>query len=271
MLREEEIEFALKCAKEAAKIGGEIIRKYFFEGRSELEMKGISDWVTEADRVSEKKIKKFLLENFPADFLGEEFGEEKSQKKYEKKMRWIVDPLDGTKNFTKKIAYFCVSIALEVDGKIEIGVVYSPIENEMFWSIREGGAFLNDKKIRVSENENFESAFLGTGFPFKTKVFIEKYLETFKEFFFRGGSIRNFGSAALELCYVACGRLDGFWEIGLSPWDMAAGALIVKEAGGKVTDFWGEDFWLDTGTIVASNGKIHDILVKITSQAFGKF
>lgn len=285
-ISDEKIEFALSCAKEASRIGGEVIKKYYFSGY-DYEMKGLSDWVTEADRESESKIKEFLKENLPFDFLGEEFGEERmsddalrkisenekislwqNELKQKGKIRWIVDPLDGTKNFMKRIPFFCVSIAL-CDGNTPlVGVVFSPLDEKMFWAVKGGGAFLNGEKISVSNTSELHSAVLGTGFPFRSRQFIELYLKSFQEFFMQGAGIRNFGSAALELCLVASGELDGFWELGLSPWDTAAAGLIIQEAGGKVADFWGGDGWLDTGCIVASNKFLFPKMLKITSEIF---
>ena len=265
---DKEIEFALSCAKEAAKIGAKIIKKYFLEKpKNEIEMKGISDWVTEADKKSEEEIKKFLLSEFPANFLGEEFGSVRSTKK---NISWIVDPLDGTKNFTKGIDIFCVSIALKEENSIKVGVVLDVMRDEMFYACEGLGAFLNEKKISVSENSDFSSALIGTGMPFRIKEFVNLYLESYKEIFLKGAGIRNIGAAALEICYVACGRLDAFWELGLSPWDMAAGALILSEAGGIVSDFWGKQNWLETGCIIASNKKLYEPLLSIISKYFEK-
>ncbi len=271
---EEDVEFALSCAKRACEIGGEILKKYYLRGY-EVREKGVSDWVTEADKESERAIRDFLMENFPADFVGEESGEVKVKSfggkmnfSENRRLRWFVDPLDGTKNFVKGISFFCISVALVDGNDVLVGVVFSPLDNMMFWAVKNGGAYMNERRINVSDISDLRYAILSTGLPFRSRSFIEPQLLTQKEIFLQGAGIRHIGSAALELCYVAGGFLDGLWHMGLSEWDMAAGTIIVSEAGGKVSDFWGGNAWMQSGCVIASNGKIHAQILDIVSKNF---
>ncbi|MDX1572014.1 MAG: inositol monophosphatase family protein, partial [Xanthomonadales bacterium] len=169
---------------------------------------------------------------------------------------WIVDPLDGTRNFIHDIPHFSISIALRVHGRIEHGVIYDPIREELFTASHGGGAFLNDRRIRVGDQKNLDRAMFATGFPFRARQRLDDYMRLFRAILDETGDVRRAGSAALDLAYVAAGRLDGFWELGLSPWDMAAGALLIQEAGGMATDFSGGRDFMETGDIVAGNLKI---------------
>ncbi len=266
MLSEKELEFALSSAKEATKLAGEILKKYFSKLKN-FEEKGISDWVTEADIESEKMIKDFLLDRFPYSFLGEESGHDKGK---EAELTWYIDPLDGTKNFVKRIPFFCVSVALGSADDIILGVVYDPINDNMFWAVKGKGAYLNSERIKVSESSDLSKCIVALGLHFKHRQFLEPFLNVYRDVFMQGAGIRHMGSAALEQCYVASGFLDGFLEVGLSPWDVAAGSLIVREANGAVSDFWGGDSWLQTGCLIATNGKIHQEIVRIVKNYFSK-
>lgn len=214
-----------------------------------------NDYVTEIDQQAEKAIIRTIQKAYPEhSILSEEAGEiEGQQSDYE----WIIDPLDGTRNFIHGFPHFSVSIAIRHKGKIEHGVIYDPIRQEMFSASRGKGAQLNDRRIRVSKRKSLEECLLGTGFPFRhAKDLIEPYVQSLLAILPLSGDVRRAGSAALDLAYVACGRLDGFWEMGLQIWDIAAGALLIKEAGGLVCDFEGGETHLTTGNIVAGNPKI---------------
>ncbi|MCS7213458.1 MAG: inositol monophosphatase [Candidatus Calescibacterium sp.] len=255
---------ALQVAKETALKSGELLKQYFYSDESRFEEKGISDWVSEADRKSEQAIVETLQEKFPADFVGEEFGERRKGSDFV----WYIDPLDGTKNFVRKIPLFCVSIALAYKNEIVLGVVYSPIDQKMFWATKGGGAYMNSKRIKVSEERDLKRCLVATGLPFRSKDFIDKHLSFYKNIFLKGAGIRHIGSAALEMCYVASGAIDGFWEIGLSSWDLAAGSLIVKEANGIVSDIWGGNSFFETGCIICSNREIYPEILKSTKEIF---
>lgn len=244
----------LRAAQEAAQAAGSLIRQRFPKaGRPQVEVhhKGRIDLVTEVDLASEALIREVLLGYFPDhQILGEEGGSQGQAGA----ARWIVDPLDGTRSFAHGYPFVSVSIALEVDGELQLGLVYDPLREEMFWATRGGGAFLNGEPIRVSGASDLSQALLVSGFPYQlAEIDSQPLFGLFKEFVLRSGGIRRDGSAALDFCYVACGRLDGFWEFFLKPWDGAAGALIVAEAGGSVSDFSGRPFDPFRPEVVASN------------------
>jgi myo-inositol-1(or 4)-monophosphatase len=184
--------------------------------------------------------------------------------------RWFIDPLDGTTNYIHRFPQFATSVALEVEGVIVLGVTYDPLKNEVFKAVRGAGAFLNDKPIRVSPIDEKGQTLLGTGFPFRARTFLDDYLKVFRYFFNNSRGIRRAGSATLDLAYVAAGRLDAFWELTLSPWDLAAGVVLIEEAGGRVTDFFGEKSYLESGHIVASNGRFHDWMCEAIQNVFPK-
>ncbi len=228
------------------------------------EAKGRNDFVTEMDKRSECMITERLRGEFPAiGIYAEESGAAGSMESF-----WVIDPLDGTTNFIHGYPAFSVSIALYDGGETVLGFVYDPLKKELFEAAKGDGAFLNGKKIMVSKAERLEEALLGTGFPFSVHRFIDPYLATFKELFLESRGVRRAGSAALDLAHVAAGRLDGFWELYLKPWDMAAGALIVREAGGTVTDFFGGDGYLSAGHIVAAPEPVLEKIVDVTSRVF---
>jgi len=253
--------------KELASDAGAIVASYF-QGRFKIESKGSDpngiDIVTDADRASERFIMGQIGENFPYhDILTEETRTKSTGSKY----LWIIDPLDGTVNFAHSYPQFGISIALMEDSEIIAGVIFDPIRQEKFWASKGGGAFLNGARIHVSDNSELFKCILGTGFPYDKA---ESHVNNLKEFckvIVLAQGIRRSGSAALDLAWVACGRLDGFWELKLKPWDFSAGIVIVEEAKGKVTDRNGEAMSLWGQSIVATNTLIHDKLIDILSHA----
>ena len=255
-----DLDFTLKKAIQAAQMGGKILKEEFGMLKpSQINLKGLGDYVTELDHRSEQIIIKKIKETFPDHIIyAEESGEEGEGSAY----RWIIDPLDGTTNYVQGIPFYAISIALVVEDVIQLGVVYSPEHEELFHSIRSRGAYLNNQRIFVSKKEILEGCVLATGFPWRSKMYIDAYLSTFRELFQKVDGIRRFGSAAMDLCYTACGRYDGFWEMKLKPWDIAAGVLIVQEAGGVVTDFQGKYQYMESGNVVASNGRIQEQLIQ---------
>lgn len=221
----------------------------------EVTKKGRIDLVTEVDVAVERGFRAMIAERFPDhDVLAEEFGGGRAAARH----CWIFDPLDGTTNFAHGLPVFCASLALEIDGRIEIGAVYDPSRRELFTAERGGGAFLNGEPMRVSQAATLLDAMLVTGFPYNVHEGHSGVVGLFGEFIARAQAVRRLGSAALDLCYVAAGRMDGFWEVRLKPWDVAAGALIVQEAGGRITSIDGRAFDVREASLIASNGRIHD-------------
>ncbi len=251
----------LNIAVRAARNAGKIIANSFEEqDKIETEQKGGNDFVTNVDKEAEFAIINTIKKSYPDHtIIGEESGEHKGENP---DYVWIVDPLDGTTNFIKGIPHFCVSIALKVKGKLDQAVIYDPMRAELFTASRGVGAQLNDYRIRCSKAKELDVTVLATGFPHKCKHHLDAYLGMFKDFFVEASDIRRSGSAALDLAYVAAGRVDGFWEIGLKPWDTAAGQLMVKEAGGLVTDFVGGPNQDKSGNIVAGNSKVTRSMIK---------
>lgn len=251
----ETIEELLKFGTKVAKKAGKILLKHY--GRiHKVEMKGINNLVTEADRKSEHFIVKKIQKKYPGHAIfSEECGYKEAEKLSDDEIRWIIDPLDGTTNFAHSFPIFAVSIGIEKNGELIGGIVYVPMLDELFYAGKYYGAYLNKKKISVSNAENLRTALLATGFPPEHR---EINLPFFEKFLFKSQAMRRTGSAATDLCYVACGRLDGFWEFGLHEWDVAAGAMIVMEAGGRVTNIDGSRFNMRAGQILATNGKIHE-------------
>jgi len=237
--------------------------RYLLDGLSakkKIDYKGQVDLVTAYDRKSEEIIYEKLSRAFPDhSFLAEEELSKDTDSDY----CWIVDPLDGTTNFAHGLPIFCVSIALILKREIIAGVVYDPNREEMFSATKGKGVYLNNEPVRVSETQELDKSLLATGFPYDVRVSPNNNLSHFSNFAVRAQAIRRCGSAALDLCYVACGRFDGFWEMKLKPWDLAAGALMVREAGGKITDLCGQEFEISSPDIVASNGLIHHSMLEI--------
>ncbi len=225
-----------------------------------VQSKSPNDFVTEVDRAAEQAIIEVLRDAFPGHaILAEESGESGPESEY----TWIIDPLDGTTNFIHGMPQYAVSIAQTKNGVLEHAVVYDPNTNEMFTASRGAGAFLNDRRIRVSRRTRLNEALIGTGFPFRQFDHVDAYLAMFKELTQKTAGIRRPGAASLDLAYVAAGRFDGFWEMGLSPWDMAAGVLLIQEAGGLVSDLSGEANYLTSGNLVAGTPKIFGQLLPI--------
>lgn len=244
----------LNIATRAAVRAGKIMVRALNQGRDlHVDSKGHNDFVSEIDRQAEATIIEILHKAYPDHaFLAEESGRHATASDYE----WVIDPLDGTTNFVHGYPQFSVSIALKHHGQLELGLVYDPLREELFTAARGEGAFLNDRRLHVSRLPSLEGALLGTGFPFKMQHHLDSYLDTFKALFPLVADVRRAGSAALDLAYVAAGRLDGFWEIGLREWDMAAGVLLIQEAHGFVADFGGGYDYLSTGNIIGGNAKI---------------
>ena len=246
----------LTTAVKAARKAGSIITRASFDlDRLTVRRKQHNDFVTEVDHAAEDAIIRTLREAYPSHaFLGEESGTSAQADKSD--YLWIIDPLDGTTNFLHGFPQYCVSIALRHKGVLQQAVIYDPNRNELFTATRGAGAFLNDRRIRVSGTDRLEDSLIGTGFPFREFAHFDEYLRMFGEITRRVAGVRRPGAAALDLAWVAAGRTDGFWEMGLSPWDMAAGALLVREAGGLVGDFQGGEGFLESGRIVAANSKV---------------
>jgi myo-inositol-1(or 4)-monophosphatase len=251
----------LNIAVRAARNAGKIIARSFEEkDMVETEKKGSNDFVTNIDRDAETAIIATIRKSYPDHcIVGEEFGENKGENS---DYQWIVDPLDGTTNFIKGIPHFCVSIALRVKGKLDQAVIFDPMRSELFTASRGAGAQLNGYRIRCSKAKGLEATILATGFPHKQKHHLDAYLNMFKSVYLETSDIRRNGSAALDLAYVAAGRVDGFWEIGLKPWDTAAGQLMIKEAGGLVTDFVGGPNQDRSGNIIAASPKVAKDMIK---------
>jgi myo-inositol-1(or 4)-monophosphatase len=224
-----------------------------------IQYKSAVDLVTETDKKIESVIIDIIKHNFPDhSILAEESPPEGSSHH-----KWIIDPIDGTTNFAHGLGQACVSIAYEQNGKIMLGGVFNPFSNECFWAERGKGARLNGKKIHVSSPKRLSESLLVTGFPYDRTTRADYYLKFVKHFITTTHGIRRLGSAALDLCFVACGRFDGYWEFNLNPWDVAAGALIVEEAGGKLSNFLGQPMSIYEKQFLATNGKIHDEMLKI--------
>lgn len=252
-------EVLLEIIKEA----GLHIKDKFYTDFEVSSKEGINNLVTEVDKSTEKLIRKRIEETYPEHaILGEEYG---GQETRQKGFVWIVDPIDGTVNYAQRIPICCVSIGIMLDGIMKYGAVYNPMMDELFYAEKDKGAFLNGKKIKVSEPRPFKRSCLVTGFPYKHPQKVD-IIAIFSKIAAMGVPIRRLGSAALDLCWLACGRFDGFWEFGLNPWDVAAGYLIVKEAGGKVSGFQHENMDVFSKETLASNGHIHQELKEIINN-----
>ncbi|GAB1037520.1 inositol-1-monophosphatase [Shewanella algae] len=251
----------LTIAVRAARAAGQTIMRAYTElDRIEVDAKGVNDFVTSVDKEAEAAIIYQIRKSYPDhSIVGEENGENRGTNQ---DYLWIVDPLDGTNNFVNGVPHFAVSIAMQYKGKTEVAVVYDPIRDELFSAVRGKGAKLNDFRIRVNNVSDLGASLVATGFPFKARQHTETYMKLFGETFSLCADLRRAGSAALDLAYVAAGRVDAFFELGLKPWDIAAGDLIVREAGGTVTDFSGGHNYLLSGNIVAGAPKATSLLVK---------
>jgi len=256
-------ETALVCVKE----GGAILLDYHRKlGSLEVQAKGRFDYVTEADLAVQEALLRLIRARHPGhDILAEEgsAGERRHA------MRWILDPLDGTTNFIHGFPAFAVSLALEHEGSLELGAIYDPSRDELFFAQKGKGATLNGMPFRVSERNRPEEALIATALPWRQKSFLAKYLEALARIFDRVNDLRRTGSAALDLAYVACGRCDGFWEVGLRPWDIAAGHVLVREAGGTISDFSGGGDHVWVGDVVAGTPGVHRFLLGVVREVFG--
>lgn len=252
---------ALSNAVKAARRAGSIITRASQDvGALKIRSKNYNDFVTEVDQAAEQAIIATLRDAYPEHgFLGEESGVDKPGAENV----WIIDPLDGTTNFLHNFPQYCVSIALMQQGQLTQAVIYDPNRNDLFTATKGRGAFLNDKRIRVTNRAKLQDSLIGTGFPFRDFGHLDTYLAMFKDMARKTSGLRRPGSAALDLAYVAAGWCDGFWEIGLSKWDIAAGALLVQEAGGIVGDFEGNESWIDSGNIVAGNPKVFAQMLQV--------
>ena len=250
----------LNIAVRAARSAGEIIlRSADKASHLAVDSKGKNDFATEIDRLAEKEIISIIKAAYPEhSILAEESGEHAGND-----FVWVIDPLDGTTNFIHGFPQYAVSIALKYKNRIEIGVVYDPLREELFTAKRGGGAMLNNRRLRVTGLTSMKGALIGTGFPFKVPQHLDAYLNMFRAITIDSSGIRRAGSAALDLAYLAAGRLDAFWEIELKEWDMAAGILLVKEAGGVATDFSFNDNYLTSGNLIAGSPRMHQLMYQL--------
>jgi len=259
MTKTELLSFAEAVAREA----GALLRERFGT-RLDVRHKGRINLVTEVDLLAEQCIRRQIQAHFPDhSILAEEEGLTETASAF----RWIVDPLDGTTNYAHGYPFFSVAIAVEQHGEIIVGVVYDPLRNELFSAAKGQGAYCNGQPLHVSDVTSLDQALLVTGFPYNVKSSLQKNLDHFSAFLDVAQAIRRDGSAALDLAYVAAGRFDGFWELNLAPWDMAAGSLLVTEAGGQVTAFGGQAFSPYVPEIVASNGHIHAAMCQVLGKS----
>lgn len=265
------LDIAVRAAEIAVEAGS-LIRGYFERGVA-TEYKGDVDLVTEADRASERLITERLSAAFPGHGI---YGEEGVRQRIDSEYRWYVDPLDGTTNFAHGFPVFCVSLGLEhrpaglaagADGELVAGVIYDPTRNELFAAQNGQGAWLNGRRVHVSGTKYLAEALLATGFPSR-KRHVSPNIHFYQEFTLRSHGVRRAGSAALDLAYTACGRMDGFWEFYLNPWDTAAGALMVQEAGGSITRFDGAPFRVDSSEVLATNGLLHQEMMAQFADMF---
>jgi myo-inositol-1(or 4)-monophosphatase len=255
----------LNIAIQAARRAGNVIQRYSTQlDRLAIETKGRNDFVTVVDRQAEAEIVSLIQKAFPDhSILGEETGlKENNATPY----KWIIDPLDGTTNFLHGYPQFAVSIGVLNNNRLDQAVIFDPLRNELFSASRGEGAKLNDRRIRVSKTSKLDAALIGTGFPFRTYENLEVWIDGFRELLPKTSGVRRAGSAALDLAHVASGRLDGFWEIGLSPWDITAGCLLIQEAGGMVSDFSGKQGFLESGNVIAGNPKIYEEVFKTITR-----
>jgi len=251
------LSIAIKAARRA---GGLITRASQDLGAIKVRSKSFNDYVSEVDHAAEQTIIATLKDAYPDhSILAEETGAQGNDAEY----LWIVDPLDGTTNFLHGLPQYAVSIALLQHGQLSQAVVYDPNRNDLFTATKGGGAFHNDRRIRVSSRTKLQESLIGTGFPFRNFDHLDAYLGMFRDMIQKTSGVRRPGSASLDLSYVAAGWYDGFWETGLSKWDIAAGALLVQEAGGLVGDLQGNQTWLESGNLVAGNPKIFGQILQI--------
>jgi myo-inositol-1(or 4)-monophosphatase len=264
----------LDVAQTAARAAGRIIRDSY-DGLREGDVgeKAVNDLVTVVDVRAQETVVERIRSAFPGDYI---VAEEDLAPGVNRGLdpqggrRWYIDPLDGTTNYIHAFPVFASSLALEVDGRLSVGVTYGPMLDEMFTATRGDGAYLNGHRIRVSTVTERNRTLFGTGFPFRARRYLDIYLESFKYFFNNSRGVRRGGSATLDFAYLAAGRLDAFWEMTLSPWDMAAGVVLIEEAGGRVTDFFGGSQYLEQGHVVASNNQFHGWMLEQLGKIFSE-
>lgn len=228
-----------------------------------VEVKAQNDYVSEVDREAEARIIADLRKAYPGHGI---IAEESPAIDADAEYRWIIDPLDGTTNFLHGFPHYAVSIACQHRGQLQHGVIYDPFKQELFAASRGAGATLNNRRIRVARSKSLQGTLLATGFPFRHPEQVDEFMKLLRLLYTSAGDIRRAGSAALDLAYVAAGRLDGYWESGLKSWDIAAGALIVREAGGLVTDYAGDGHYLDNGQVVAANSRVIADMLRLIQQ-----
>jgi len=257
----------LNTAIQAARRAGDTTMRYV-KRLDELDVRSKSrnDFVSQVDEIAEKVIIDSIHERYPDHaVLGEEGGQKGSGD-----YLWIIDPLDGTTNFLHGFPMFAVSIGLQVKGRMQVGVVYDPNRQELFTAIQGVGAQLDGRRLRVDQKRTLEGALIGTGFPYReNERWMEQYLNQLRAVMNVAGDVRRPGSAALDLCYLACGRMDGFWEFGLQPWDIAAGSLILREAGGMISSMTDDGDYMETGNVIAGAPKVHADLEKLLKPFLG--
>ncbi len=259
----------MDIALQAARAAGTILNQHFGNvPQDAIRQKTKNDFLSFVDEQSERAIIETIRSRFPDHaFLAEESGRRQTQSDY----CWIIDPLDGTKNYLSGIPVFAVSIALRYQNELVLGVIYDPVRNELFRAESGTGAFLNGQPIQVSSKTKLRDCLLATGFPFKAKHLLRQYLQAFESTFNVSIGMRRMGAAAVDLAYVAAGRFDAFWELGLSPWDVAAGTVLIREAGGTVHDFWLGNRFLFDHYLLATNGRIQQELSGLLRQSFPTF
>jgi myo-inositol-1(or 4)-monophosphatase len=252
----------LETAIDLARAAGDVLNHYASRDKM-VEFKGHANLVTIADKKSEELIIGGILNRYPTHSI---LAEESGATQPGAAVQWIIDPLDGTTNFAHGYPFYCVSIGVEENGEAVCGVVYDPVRDELFSAARGHGAYCNGDRLKVSEVESLSRALLITGFPYSFRDRLDTVMHQFREFMVSSQAVRRGGAAALDLCYVAAGRLDGFWELYLQPWDTAAGRIIVEEAGGRITDFKGGPFFTNLKEILASNGTIHEEMLAVLAR-----
>lgn len=258
----------LDTAIAAARAGGRVLEGWFRrEESAEIEKKGEHDYVSQADRESEEVVLAEIRRVFPEHrILAEESGHSEGRGAGGSEYGWYVDPLDGTTNFLQGVPFFCVSVACRHRDEIVAGVVLDPLRDDLFCAVRGGGARRNGQAMRVSDREGLEGSFLATGYPWRARAALDEYLGAFRDVFLQAKSVRRCGAAALDLAYTAAGIFDGFFEFRLSPWDVAAGSLLVAEAGGIVTDLDGGRRWLESGNVLAAGPGVHESLRALVAR-----
>ena len=254
----------IEAASEAAKLGAAVLLKHWEQlGKADADMKARNDWVSRADRESEAAIVASLRRHFPNDSI---LGEEGTKSSGSSGRTWIIDPLDGTSNYLQHFPVWSISIGLSSATEIIAGVIFEPLRDLFFTASRGAGAFRNGVRMQVSDQKTIEGSFLATGFPFRAQQYVSIYVDIFKDVISLAKGVRRAGSAAIDLAYSAAGIFDGFFELHLSPWDVAAGSLMITEAGGVVSDFSGGDRWFERGNIVGATPAVHRELVALIGR-----